>query len=122
MTCSLENVTALQRGPFFLMTDMGSLDLDNRGVSLDLKLVEDVRTTFSVRSLIIKLTVKRGFAPVRLTSFFHNQDIVFKVSVTHVNRIIMHLYTIVAKAYKNPFQQKRWTNQSNQQYFHSPYL
>ena len=122
MTSLLENVTALQRGPFFLMTDMGSLDLDNRGVSLDLKLVEDVRTTFSVRSLIIKLTVKRGFAPVRLTSFFHNQDIVFKVSVTHVNRIIMHLYTIVAKAYKNTFQLKRWMNKSNQQYFHSPFL
>ena len=118
MTSLLENVTALQRGPFFL----GHLDLDTRGVSLALKLVEDVRTTFSVRSLIIKLTVKRGFAPVRLTLFFHNQDIVFKVSVTHVNRIIMHLYTIVANAYKNTFQQKRWTSQSNQQYFHSPFL
>ena len=122
MTCLLENVTVLQRGPFFLETDLGHPDLDSRDVSLDLKLVEDVRTTFSVRSLIIKLTVKRGFAPVRLTLFFHNQDIVFKVSVIQVNRIKMHLYTIVAKAYKNTFQLKRWMNKSNQQYFHSPYL
>ena len=103
MTCSLENVTALQKGPFFLVTDLGHLDLDTRGVSLALKLVEDVRTTFSVRSLIIKLTVKRGFAPVRLTSFFHNQDIVFKVSVTQVNRIIMHFIQLLQKHTKTLF-------------------
>lgn len=121
MTCSPENVTALQRGLFFLMTDLGHLDLDNRGASLALKLVEDVRTTFSVRSLIIKLTVKKGSAPVRLTLFSQNQDIVFKVSVRRMNKVINAL-TIVAKTYKNTFQQKRWTNQSNQQYFHSPSL
>ena len=76
---SLENVTALLRGPFFLVTVLSPLD--PRGVSLALVLGEDVRTTFSVSSLTIILDAKKVFAPARLTLFFHNQDFVFKVSV-----------------------------------------
>lgn len=77
--CSLENVTALPRGPFSLVTSLGPLQ--PRGVSLTLESEEDVRTTFSVSSLTIILIVKKVFAPARLTLFFHNPDFVFKVSV-----------------------------------------
>lgn len=81
MTCTPENVTVLLRGPFFSVT--GPDPLHHPGVSLALKLEEDVRTTFSVSSLTIILIVKKVFAPARLTLFFHNPDFVFKVSVRY---------------------------------------
>ena len=59
---SLESVTALGRDLFFLVTDLGHLK--TRVACLDLKLEEDVTTTFSVIYLTIILIVTKVIASV----------------------------------------------------------